>query len=39
VLSTACEAFERAAVVRRRVADMLLEDSFSWSRLALALAA
>jgi hypothetical protein len=38
-LTAACEAFERDAVVRRRVADMLLEDSFSRSRLVLGLAA
>jgi hypothetical protein len=38
-LAAAGEAFERDAVVRRRVADMLLEDSFSRTRLALALPA
>jgi hypothetical protein len=38
-LAAAFEAFERDAVVRRRVANMLLEDSFSRSRLTLALAA
>jgi hypothetical protein len=38
-LAAACKAFERDAVVRRRVADMLLEDSFGRTRLALALAA
>jgi SEC-C motif-containing protein len=38
-LAAACEAFAHDAVVRRRVGDMLLEDSFSRTRLALALAA
>jgi hypothetical protein len=38
-LAAACEAFERDAVVRRRVATVLLEDSFSRTRLGLGVAA